>query len=749
MKKILVIVLIFLSSKITLLSDENYPNSYELYDIIEGGKLIVAGDKKNSSKCFFIKPSWSGETESISIWDGIKDKNIKGITLNDVKIYSSYSKNGFLLIIWEENKKFYISLLDSDANILSVAEIYNFKKNFNANRILWIESGNKKEILLLMNDNLYICKLNNKQINLNYVAAKVKAATGFSKKSKFRFAYISDLGTWTEVYFAGSDGKEKMSSRIQLSSDIMVYPVAERLAIISTNKYANSSWLHFVDSEKGIVRKKLVNANGKLINIFSRNNEIFMSYLSYGKRAYSFNLYKIENNNPVLLQNIELPMELIEAKKMYQNGDIIYSLFRNGLSTYSLRDGLLSIDYYPFGEYFEDAPGIMKLQNHIILSSVSTTLIFTQRQNELWWFNRFLSSTGKIILPTFLFLLTVIIYRKYRRHKRLLSAIIELPSSGVVFVLDKRARLISANDSGKKMLRITDNVPLRRIFQYYCDPERTKALKELIDKAMNLREAFTQKIDIIEEYAVKEWYFSSVLLTGWTGKFKGCVLTGFDITEQLERKRLTNWAQLAHDMQTNLSTIRLNAEQLECPENEINLSRRQKILHQVGLLIHRIRDIVTVGRSSDPELQYINASDICLAARSEFDETMFPYVKFELNLKEYNITCDKAKLIRALRNVIENGIRALKENEGTIIISNWSDNKYFYFSVKDTGVGMDENQIRNMLTPYFSTSQKEGGAGIGTMIIQNVVEQHGGTLKIESEPGKGTEVIISIPVVNI
>jgi len=747
LKTLLIIFLILTGSKLYLLCDENFPVSYQLKNVIEGGKLHSGGDKGKSSRVFYIKPSWAGEAEIISVWDGLEKRNIKSTTLNDVKIYSSYTQNNFLFFILDENRKFYLSVVDTNANVISMTEIINFERS-PIYSIQWEKIKNSNDFLLLINDNLYLIDFGNGQLELNFISSNVKAATGFSGKGKFQFAFVSSIGTWTEIYFVGWDRKEKMSERIQLSSEIIIYPVEDHLAIISTNKLSNSSWLHFIDANKGIVGKSLVNANGQLIDVFKYKNENFLSLLSYDAGSYYFRLFRIENDGVRESKNFELPTEMIEAKKIYFNEGIIYSIFRNGIMTFSMSDGLLSLDVYPLGEYFDDSPDIFMLENHLILSSLSTTLIFDRKDNQFWWVNRFLQNTGKIVLPAILFLLLVLIYRKYRRQKRLLSAIIDLPSSGVVFVLDKRSRLRSANDSGKQMLKITDNIPMRRLFQYYCDLERTKGLKELVDKAMSLREPFTQKIDIFENSSIKEWYFSSVLLTGLTGKFKGCVLTGYDITEQLERKRLTNWAQLAHDMQTNLSTIRLNAEQLECAENEVNSGRRQKILHQAGLLIHRIRDIVTVGRSSDPELQNVNASEVCLEARSEFDETMFPNVKFVLDLKDFNIICDKPKMIRAMRNLIENGIRSLKERDGIITLSNWKDSKYCYFVVKDNGVGMDEIQQKNMLTPYFSTSQKEGGAGIGTMIIQNVVEQHGGSLKVNSELGKGTEVVISLPLVN-
>jgi len=727
--------------------NDTYPITYKFIDLLEGGKMIRA-DNGGNSKLYYVKPSIEGETESLSIWDNIERKNMRGLTLNDVKIQYSFPYRNNLLFVSEENQKYYLSMMDSNANVVALSEIINFTKDPINNRYSWVRINHTNEILLLMNENLYKCQIEEKSIRIDFINSKVKAITGFLGKYENKYAFLSEFGNSTEVYFADKSGKEKLAARIQLSSNLLTYAINDKIAVISFTKGANSSWLYIVDAQKGVVFQKLISSNGKFIKCFSKDNNNYFAYLTYGENYYSLNIFEFDGNELRLNSSISLPLEMIGLKELCVNGNYIYMIFSNGLSKYNLNEGLLSVDYYPIDEYMEDDIEVIEIDNYLVLTAEYTTMIFKMTENRFWWFNRFLKNFGQVTVPVFLILIILILYKKYRSQRRLLEAIIDLPSSGVVFVLDKRSRLRKANDSGKAMLKITNDVPMKRLFQYYCEPQRTKSLKELVDKVMNVRETFTQKIDIIDDNRVKEWYFSSILLRGLTGKFKGCVLIGYDITEQLERKRMTNWAQLAHDMQTNLSTIRLNAEQLDCQEKETNLRRREKILHQVNLLMNRIRDIVTVGRSTAPELEYINSADICVEAVSEFDEVMFPYVSFELNLKDFNLYCDKAKMIRALRNLIENGIRALKEQEGKIIISNWNDNKFAYFSVRDNGVGMDESQLMKMNTPYFSTSQKEGGAGIGTMIIQNVVEQHGGSLKVDSEPGKGTEVIISIPLLN-
>ncbi len=266
----------------------------------------------------------------------------------------------------------------------------------------------------------------------------------------------------------------------------------------------------------------------------------------------------------------------------------------------------------------------------------------------------------------------------------------------------------------------------------------------MIDKSLATRDSYTQKININISGTHKEWLCNTIILSNIAGRFRGIVFTGIDITEQLERNRLSNWAQLAHDMQTNLSTIRLNAEQIDTISDN-NKSRQKKIFHQVNLLIQRVRDIVTVGRTDKLDKMLVSSCEICLEVRNEFDEIMFPNIKFETELTDFLIECDKPKLIRALRNATENAIKIFKGSFGIVTIKCYQEDKFAYFVIKDNGSGMDESTKHKMLTPYFTTAKTEGGSGIGTMIMQHVTELHGGKIIINSELNIGTEVIFQIP----
>jgi signal transduction histidine kinase len=171
----------------------------------------------------------------------------------------------------------------------------------------------------------------------------------------------------------------------------------------------------------------------------------------------------------------------------------------------------------------------------------------------------------------------------------------------------------------------------------------------------------------------------------------------------------------------------------------------QKILYQVNLIIKRVRDIITIGKSEDLETRVTDTAEICANVRKEFDETLFANVGFEVYAQHILFECDQLKLERALRNAVENGIRAMPDGEGVISIRAWFEQGTVCFQVQDTGEGMSADVQKNMMRKGFTTFGSKGGSGMGTMIMKYIVQLHGGEMLIQSEKGKGTAVQFRIP----
>jgi signal transduction histidine kinase len=77
-----------------------------------------------------------------------------------------------------------------------------------------------------------------------------------------------------------------------------------------------------------------------------------------------------------------------------------------------------------------------------------------------------------------------------------------------------------------------------------------------------------------------------------------------------------------------------------------------------------------------------------------------------------------------------------------------SDVLHFY--VRDTGIGMSEEDQARLFTPYFRSdnplAREQPGTGLGLVIVHGIVEQHGGQIWVESKLGEGTTFHVTVPL---
>ncbi|MBR4220126.1 MAG: PAS domain-containing sensor histidine kinase, partial [Victivallales bacterium] len=81
---------------------------------------------------------------------------------------------------------------------------------------------------------------------------------------------------------------------------------------------------------------------------------------------------------------------------------------------------------------------------------------------------------------------------------------------------------------------------------------------------------------------------------------------------------------------------------------------------------------------------------------------------------------------------------------GQLFIIGSTDNIYLNIKFIDTGKGISEEEMRQILDPYFTT--KSSGTGLGLLIVDRIIRAHGGVLTIEGEPGKGAAFTVSLPL---
>jgi len=113
------------------------------------------------------------------------------------------------------------------------------------------------------------------------------------------------------------------------------------------------------------------------------------------------------------------------------------------------------------------------------------------------------------------------------------------------------------------------------------------------------------------------------------------------------------------------------------------------------------------------------------------------------------ITADKNHIHLALRNLMSNALKFTPEG-GTINIATTTTKDAHTIAIQDSGVGMTEEAIANILQQKSTNSTNgtngEKGTGLGLNLCQAVVTANGGTLSITSTPGKGTTATLSFPL---
>jgi CheY-like chemotaxis protein len=124
----------------------------------------------------------------------------------------------------------------------------------------------------------------------------------------------------------------------------------------------------------------------------------------------------------------------------------------------------------------------------------------------------------------------------------------------------------------------------------------------------------------------------------------------------------------------------------------------------------------------------------------------------------WTIEVDPSQIEQVLLNLYVNAGQAMPsggdlylETENVTLDENYvrhfsvESGSYVKFSVKDTGVGMDENTLKRMFDPFFTTKERSRGTGLGLASAYGIIKNHGGIINAHSVIGKGTAFDVYLP----
>lgn len=116
---------------------------------------------------------------------------------------------------------------------------------------------------------------------------------------------------------------------------------------------------------------------------------------------------------------------------------------------------------------------------------------------------------------------------------------------------------------------------------------------------------------------------------------------------------------------------------------------------------------------------------------------------FDTDKEEIYASIDEEFMQRIVINLISNAIKFTNQN-GKIEVVITNENKEVVINVRDNGVGMDDEFIKNAFKRYSmdknNAKSKEKGTGIGLFVVKKLIEKQGGKINIKSKKNKGTDV---------
>jgi two-component system, OmpR family, phosphate regulon sensor histidine kinase PhoR len=333
-----------------------------------------------------------------------------------------------------------------------------------------------------------------------------------------------------------------------------------------------------------------------------------------------------------------------------------------------------------------------------------------------------------------------------------LASILDSMREGVV-VVDDQGVIESANPASIELLSSLGDVqPGMQLSSLTSHPDVIK----VVTKSMVSNKTITAEIELFDNHRTimamsapfprpdSDLIRALLLLTDLTD------VRRFDTTR---REFVSN---ASHELRTPLAGIRASAETLQRgaiddPEGREQFLRMiREDVDRMDQLIAEMLELSRLESGESPlDLKLIDAHSLVETAIKQFSAIAIDSeLKLETNLAEGlpTVLVDAKRIDHVFTNLISNAVKWSRPGD-TITVKGWVDDGTVWFSIADTGLGIEPEHLPHIFERFFKTdaARSQPGTGLGLSIARHIVDAHGGVMSATSSVGEGSEFAFTVP----